>query len=163
MIYLVRHAHAGDKHHWDRPDHLRPLSRTGWQETAGLLTRLGGFAVTAVISSPTTRCVQTVDELAARRRITLTVDARLGRDAGPAKVRGLMAELGDSADAVLCTHGEVIGSLLAALRREGAPIPQGAEWPKSSTWLLDTVDGAVTAADYLPPLRIYEPAPSRGG
>ena len=161
MIYLVRHAHAGDKRQWDRPDHLRPLSPSGWREAAGLLTRLGGFAVTAVISSPTTRCVQTVDELAARRRLTLTVDARLGRDAGPGTVRELIAELGDAAGAVLCTHGEVIGAFLTALRREGAPIPDDAEWPKSSTWLLDTVDGAVTAAGYLPPLRIYEAASAR--
>jgi broad specificity phosphatase PhoE len=158
VIYLVRHAHAGDKRHWDRPDHLRPLSRTGWREATGLLTRLGGFAVTAVISSPTTRCVQTVDELAASRRLTLAVDARLARDAHPDGVRELMGELSDDGGTVLCTHGEVIGALLAALRREGGPIPDDAEWPKSSTWLLDTADGRITGADYLPPLRIYEPA-----
>ena len=158
MIYLVRHAHAGDKQQWNRPDHLRPLSRTGWQETAGLLTRLGGFAVTAVVSSPTTRCVQTVDELAARRRLPIAVDARLSRDAGAGHVRNLISELGEDAATLLCTHGEVIGALLTALRRDGAPIPADAEWPKASIWLLDTEHGAVTGASYLPPLRIHEPA-----
>ena len=59
MIFLVRHAHAGDKRLWDQPDDLRPLTASGWQEAHGLLRRLGGFDISGIISSPATRCVQT--------------------------------------------------------------------------------------------------------
>ncbi|MCW2502532.1 MAG: putative hydrolase [Actinomycetia bacterium] len=158
MILLVRHAQAGDQHRWSRADHLRPLSPQGWQEAAGLLARLGGFAVTGVIASPTTRCVQTVDELAARRRIGISVDARLGRYAGLAHLRELLSELDDDEATLLCTHGEVIGPLLTAARSGGAPIPPDAGWPTASTWLLDTAAGRITGADYLPPLRSHERA-----
>lgn len=38
MPYLVRHAHASDKHAWTGPDRLRPLSEPGRREAHGLLT-----------------------------------------------------------------------------------------------------------------------------
>ena len=40
MLLLVRHAHAGDKGHWQGPDTLRPLSGAGQAEAAGLVARL---------------------------------------------------------------------------------------------------------------------------
>lgn len=39
MLFLVRHAHAGDKLQWQGPD-LRPLSLAGQAEAAGLVIRL---------------------------------------------------------------------------------------------------------------------------
>jgi hypothetical protein len=50
MAYLVRHAHAGDKHHWVGPDHDRPLSVAGQDEARGLLTRLGGYPISRILS-----------------------------------------------------------------------------------------------------------------
>jgi 8-oxo-dGTP diphosphatase len=165
VIYLVRHAHAGAKHAWKGPDGLRPISRAGWREVAGLLAQLRGAELSAVLSSPATRCVQTVDRIAAEHGLTVATDARLGPDSTQDQFLALIAELGrDGEDGrtLLCSHGEVIGVLLAALRDRGAPIPASAEWPKGSTWILDGSAGAVTGAHYLPPVRVDEPAAYHG-
>jgi hypothetical protein len=47
-------------------------------------------------------------------------------------------------DAVLCTHGELIGQLLGRLRRAGSPIATDATWPKGSTWVLDPSADQIT-------------------
>src|SRR4051794_34979738 len=103
MIFLVRHAHAGDKRTWSGPDDTRPLSSTGRGEAAGLMARLGGFHISAVVSSPALRCVQTVDELASSRKLPVLVDQRLRREATADEV----LEFAPYDGLVLCTHGEV--------------------------------------------------------
>jgi broad specificity phosphatase PhoE len=70
MPYLSRHAHAGDKRAWAGPDLVRPLSGTGRCEAHGLLTQLRDYPISRILSSPTVRCLQTVEPLAARRRLT---------------------------------------------------------------------------------------------
>jgi len=157
MIYLVRHAHAGTKGSWPGSDHLRPLSETGRRESRGLLIRFGGVSISAIASSPSTRCIQTVQELAGQRSLLIKIDKRLTADADVERTLDwLLAD--DQADAVLCTHGELIGELFRRLRQQGAPIHPRAGWPKGSTWRLDIAAGAVTGATYLPPLATSDPA-----
>lgn len=152
MIFLVRHAHAGDKSAWRAADELRPLSPRGWQESAGIVRRLGGFDLTAALASPALRCVQTVEELADERGLPLEIDDRLRRDADPAEILELAAD--EAYDrAVLCTHGELIGAVLALLRARGVALPADAEWPKGSTWLLDLDDRDAAEVVFLPALR----------
>jgi broad specificity phosphatase PhoE len=152
MIYLVRHAHAGNKQAWRGPDEHRPLSASGAAEARGLLTQLAPFPVTAIVSSPAVRCQQTVTELAARHELRVRVDARLGVHADLAETVDLLFSA--RADGtVLCTHGEVIERVLHALRAGGAPVSADAAWPKGSTWVLRGDGARITAADYLPPLR----------
>jgi phosphohistidine phosphatase SixA len=162
VFYLVRHAHAGDKHAWNKADDLRPLSGSGWQEVAGLLTRLRASEITRVLSSPARRCVQTVDGLAAGRGLSVRAEARLGREARPEQLLGLVSEYGDGEAVVACSHGEVIGAVLTRLHRRGGPVPAGAEWPKGSVWILHTAAGVVTSTSYLPPLRIDDPVAYHG-
>jgi 8-oxo-dGTP diphosphatase len=153
VIYLVRHADAGDKHAWTASDDLRPLSPGGWDEAAGLISALGDLPVRAVVSSPAVRCVQTVKDLARRHGLPIHCDTRLGRDA---RVQGALTLLTEVArtDTVVCSHGELIGALLFRLREQGVPVPRGADSAKGSAWLLDTTGGAVVGARYLPPLRV---------
>jgi phosphohistidine phosphatase SixA len=63
MPYLVRHAHASDKHAWTGPDRLRPLSEPGRREAHGVLTQLRDYPITRILSSPAARCLQTVEPL----------------------------------------------------------------------------------------------------
>jgi 8-oxo-dGTP diphosphatase len=156
-IYLVRHAHAGDKRLWHRPDQVRPLSRLGWQEVTGLTALLTGVPIAAVLSSPALRCVQTVRALAADRRLPVCTDGRLDRAADATDLLAVIAEQPAHRDTLLCSHGEGIGALLLRLRRDGLVLPGDAVWPKGSTWILDAPAGVVTAARYLPPCR-PEPA-----
>jgi broad specificity phosphatase PhoE len=152
MIYLLRHAHAGNKKNWQGPDDQRPLSATGRREAAGLLVRLAALPVSTVLSSPALRCLQTVGPLAGQRGLPVGLDGRLhvGAEVEQAAALLLSPDLGD---AVLCTHGELIGELIQRLRDGGAPIAADAEWPKGSTWVLRPDGGRVAEATYLPPLR----------
>jgi broad specificity phosphatase PhoE len=151
VIYLVRHGDAGDKRAWRGADALRPLSPAGHREAAGLLVRLRAEPVARIVSSPAPRCPQTVWPLAAQRRLRVDLDPRLDVDATADQAAALMLAptLGD---AVLCTHGELIGQLLGRLRDAGAPIPTDAAWPKGSTWKLRPSGRRIVEVSYLPPL-----------
>ena len=69
MPYPVRHAHAGNKRAWAGPDSARPLSIAGRQEAHGLLTRLRDYPISRILSSPSVRCLQTVEPLAKDRAL----------------------------------------------------------------------------------------------
>jgi phosphohistidine phosphatase SixA len=154
MPYLLRHAHAGNKRAWQGPDRLRPLSGAGHREANGLLTQLRDYPITRIVSSPTVRCLQTVEPLALRRGLRVERADALAVDADP---DGLVALLLDPAasEAVLCSHGELIG---AVLNRLVAPDQDddSLTWPKGSTWVLDVAAGHVQHSRYLPPLRLQD-------
>jgi broad specificity phosphatase PhoE len=154
MPYLLRHAHAGNKRAWQGPDTLRPLSGAGRREANGLPAQLRDYPITRIVSSPTARCLETVEPLARQRGLQVERADVLGVDADP---DGLVALLLDPAasKAVLCTHGELIGT---ALKRLVGPDHNGdsLSWPKGSTWVLDVAGGQVQQSRYLPPLRLQE-------
>ena len=62
-VYLIRHAQAGDRGHGPR-DKYRPLSDKGQRRAAELATMLGDAPISRIVSSPATRCTQTVQPLA---------------------------------------------------------------------------------------------------
>jgi phosphohistidine phosphatase SixA len=151
MIYLVRHAHAGNKAEWDGPDQARPLSATGQRQAAGLVAQLGRYPIHRVLSSPADRCRQSVAPLARHRRLAVEVTGVLGVDA---TADGVLDLLGDPTlgHAVLCTHGELIGQVFAKLLADGLELPGRPRWQKGSTWVLDRDGGHVAEASYLEPL-----------
>ena len=165
MLLLVRHAHAGDKRHWQGPDSVRPLSVTGQAEAAGLLVRLEDYPIGRILSSPTVRCQQTVQPLAFDRHLDIEPLLALGVAADLMVVLALLGDL-QAQDAVVCTHGEVIGQVLARLVTDGLAVDQPLAWPKGSTWLLEGPDGHLAVGRYLPPLALADvlipPSVSRG-
>jgi broad specificity phosphatase PhoE len=160
-LYLVRHGHAGNKRAWQGNDNDRPLSETGRREAEGLVALLRGYPIGTIVSSPAVRCSQTVQPLAAARRLPIRLDQLLEVGADTDDVLARLFER-EHDDVVWCTHGELIGVLLERLRRDGAPIQRQAEWPKGSVWLREPAAGAVRTATYLPPRRGSRP-PDRGG
>jgi broad specificity phosphatase PhoE len=153
MLLLVRHANAGDKSLWQGPDSLRPLSSAGRAEAAGLVFRLSDYPIERLLTSPTVRCRQTVQPLAHDRRLPIEPAPALAATAGLGEVLTLL-EGPELQDAVLCTHGEVIGQVLVRLVADGLAVDQPLAWPKGSTWLLDGANGQVKVARYLPPLSL---------
>jgi broad specificity phosphatase PhoE len=162
MPYLVRHAHAGDKRAWAGPDRLRPLSGPGRREAHGLLTQLRDYPITRILSSPAVRCLQTVEPLARRRGLPVEPDQILGVDADPAALVALVLDPAVG-EAVLCSHGELIGAVLERL--VGHDLDDDVEliWPKGSTWVLAVEDGHLRQHRYLPPLRLHDAEASRWG
>jgi phosphohistidine phosphatase SixA len=151
MRLLVRHAHAGDKHHWSGPDAERPLSIRGWSQAEGLLDTLADLPVERLLTSPSLRCRQTLLPLAAALDLDLEWVDDLGVDGDTDHVVELLAAP-DSDGAVLCTHGEVLGDLLARLRARGDRPAEGRlRYEKGSTWVLEEAADGRLHARYLPP------------
>jgi len=111
---LLRHASAGDRFHWDGEDHLRPLDERGHRQAAELVDKLVPLGVLRIVSSPYTRCVETVEPLASALRLEVEPDDRLAEGAGAAA-----AELLREEGVVACTHGDVIHALLGRHMKKG--------------------------------------------
>jgi phosphohistidine phosphatase SixA len=151
MRLLVRHAHAGHKRHWSGPDAERPLSIRGWAQAEGLLDTLGDLRVERLLTSPSLRCRQTLLPLAAALDLDLESVDDLGTDGDVDHLVELLAAP-DSDGAVLCTHGEVLGGLLARLRTRGDIAAEGRpRYEKGSTWVLEGAAAGRLHARYLPP------------
>ena len=145
-LLLVRHAVALRRSDWTKPDHLRPLSPRGYDQAERLADQLRPFGVDRILSSPSTRCVETVQPLAARLGLPVEELPQLGEGSGAAAA-GLVDGLGSAV--VLCTHGDVLPEVLLALvpgvERDGdGEVPCA----KGSTWVV-TDDRA--SARYLAP------------
>lgn len=111
-LTIVRHAHAGHKRQWHRPDEERPLDELGVRQARALPAALGDRHVSRIVSSPAVRCLQTVSPLADELGLAIEVWTDLGPDGFAPRI--LSACFGDERfdDAVLCTHGELLQPLL---------------------------------------------------
>lgn len=149
MLYLVRHAKAGERRQFDGDDELRPLSTAGQRQAAAIARKLVKRDVTVLVSSPFVRCVQTLEPLAHLLREPVHIDERLAEGSSFASVMELFASLPEGA--VLCSHGDVIPDVMDALVRRGCEIASEPEWRKASTWVLRRDDGVFTSARAWPP------------
>jgi 8-oxo-dGTP diphosphatase len=147
-VYLVRHAKAGSRSRYDGDDRQRPLSDKGRAQADALAARLATAGVTALLSSPYIRCVQTLEPLAASVGLPVEPTPSLAEGAGPDAALALV----ESADAplALCSHGDVIGDLVSRLVRRGVTVC-GDGLEKGSVWVLTVEAGTVTSARYDPP------------
>ena len=153
MLYLVRHGHAGSKAKWKGPDVARPLSAQGRKEALGLIERLRAHPLGRMLSSPTERCLQTVQPLAGRLGRPVEPSEALGVDGTGLGVAQLLYD--PALDrAVLCTHGEIIGKVFDELERAGLELSDPPRWPKGSTWILELNSGHGWKGIYLAPLAV---------
>jgi phosphohistidine phosphatase SixA len=151
MAYLVRHAHAGSKHAWSGPDALRPLSEVGHAQAVGLVDRLSDWPVTRILSSPSTRCLQTVAPLAADRGLQIETVEALAVDGDARRVLRMLI-VPALATAVLCTHGEVIGAVLNYTGEAGLRLPDPPQREKGSVWVVEGGHGLLLEARYVGPV-----------
>ena len=148
-LYVIRHADAGSRGSWVASDDQRPLSRRGHGQAAGLVGLLAAVTVDRVLSSPSLRCVQTVEPLAEARGLSVEVHDALA-EGGWRDAVGLLSELAGT-HAALCSHGDVIPELIDAVAAQGVQIADARRWQKGSVWTLHTSDGRFTHATYSPP------------
>ena len=116
-LLVIRHAKACKRGSWDGPDPLRPLNEHGEDQARALSGLLHAYGVSRVLTSSSTRCVQTVQPYADEQVVTLEEISELseeGYDEG--KSRDLLSGLMASPDpSVLCSHRPVLPELLAIL------------------------------------------------
>ena len=151
-LYLVRHAHAGDRSDFDGPDRQRPLSSRGWRQAEGLRDALADAGITRLVASPFVRCIQTLEPLAAKLGVPVEPDERLEEGAG---ARGALELAGAlrAAPAAFCSHGDVIPDILDELLRRGLELRDELRWQKASAWVLAWDGDRLATGRYLPPPR----------
>lgn len=121
-VVVLRHARARSRRAWRGDDRRRPLLRTGELDAERLVPLLAAYGVTEVVSSTSTRCLQTVDPFVrvtgwtVRSEKVLTEERSTGAGVGRL-VAGLLEE---RAPTVVCTHRPVLPEVFAAL---GVPDP----------------------------------------
>ena len=155
-LTIVRHAHAGHKREWTGPDLERPLDDLGWRQTTALTELLDAHVVSRIVSSPAVRCLQTVAALAERRDVAVETWLELGPDGSASRVATACFGNPAFADAVLCTHGEVLSELLRRpdIARAAARHDPGRDalLTKGSAWRLGVrLDGTVSSLTHLLP------------
>jgi 8-oxo-(d)GTP phosphatase len=148
--YLVRHAKAGDRRTWSGDDLSRPLSKTGRRQAKGLVRVLSDRVIERIVSSPATRCVDTVRPLADQRALPIEPRDEVLEGAPLSGVLGLLDEL-RSIPSVLCGHGDLIPAVVEHLEAHGAVVGPEHGWKKGSVWVLEREAGLVVRATYVPP------------
>ena len=151
-LFVIRHAHAGSRHDWDGPDHLRPLDEKGWRQAQAIADLLADEGTKRVVSSPIVRCVQTLEGLADKIGLPILIDERLAEGAGGAAALELVDELRGTS-AAICSHGDVVPDLLDALVERGLELPRRRKWQKGSIWALEGDRDQLTTGHYVPPPR----------
>lgn len=154
-VYLVRHADAGSRAKWTSADELRPLVPNGRYQAADLVTVLGELGIAQIFSSPYRRCIETVAPLGAALGIPVFIDDALAEGPGGPALKLLRSLSADNV--VLCSHGDIIPSLLEALEREdGLMVGSDARCQKASTWIVEPSSsrpGYFSSLSYVPPPR----------
>lgn len=139
-ILLLRHASAGSRGKWKGEDLARPLDKRGRRQAEALLGQLDSYPISRILSSPYTRCLQTVEPLAGRLGLEIEARDELTEGGGSGEVRELLRRIADDT-AVVCSHGDVILDLVGWER----------EARKGSLWILERDGDAFAPAVYLPP------------
>lgn len=151
-LFVVRHAHAGQRSRWTGEDHERPLSARGQSQAAQLADVLASADPVRILSAPAVRCAQTVEPLAARTGVPVAVDVRIAEGASSAGIAELEQELRTSGEVVVaCSHGDVIPLLLDRLLAHGMRPSRDLVWQKASTWTIERDGDGWGAASYAPP------------
>jgi phosphohistidine phosphatase SixA len=148
-LYLVRHARAGSRQRWQKADELRPLSKVGRKQAAGIAQARARSGITRIVSSPFVRCRETVEPLARKLRSEVELSDALAEGAPVGQTMRLVEKFLDQ-EVVLCSHGDVLGNVLEHFASAGVKL-EGNRLDKACTWVLEVVGGEVVAARYVPP------------
>jgi 8-oxo-dGTP diphosphatase len=147
-VFVVRHAKAGSRRRFEGDDRVRPLSRNGRAQAKAITQLLAHCDIARVLTSPYTRCIETVAPLAKKLGLEVELDECLAEGADWSRSLDLVEHA--TAPLALCSHGDVIGDLMHHLDQRGVPLDDD-RIEKGSTWVLQVEEGEVVKARYLPP------------
>ena len=126
-LVVLRHARARKRDGWDGEDAERPLTGAGRRDAEALAPLLAAYGVTRVVSSDSTRCLQTVSPYADEHVLAVETEPGLSEEEwSPASVRSVLEVLlAGKEGAVICTHRPVLPEVLGALGLEEEPLAPG--------------------------------------
>lgn len=149
-LILVRHAIAMRRRDWIGRDELRPLTPRGERQAEALAGVLEPLGVDRVLSSPSVRCIDTIQPFAARTGLVVELldELREGSDLEPLPL--LESLTGTPA---VCSHGDVLLALLGTLAGGAEKIdgPDLDTFQKGSFWVLETAEADAVTARYVAP------------
>ncbi|MDA8102700.1 MAG: phosphoglycerate mutase family protein [Nitrospiraceae bacterium] len=144
IIYLVRHAKAGHRGHDLVLDRHRHLTSSGLGQAKEIAGYFAVHPVERIISSPYTRCFETVAPAAEQLGLKVETSEALAEETTLPRLQALLEELAGQADPVaLCSHGNVVP---AALQLMGKFSPEALACAKGSVTRFDTRTGRL---DYI--------------
>ncbi len=146
QLYMVRHANAGQRRQ-DGRDLYRPLSNDGRRRADELVEVFAGCAIDRLLSSPATRCAQTLGPLAGDRRLEVVECAELWEGTDVDDVLAAMEQIGTES-VVACSHGDVIPAMIDVLSGRGMPV-SGRGCELGSIWVLEFDGGAWRSGRYV--------------
>lgn len=116
-LVVLRHGKARSRDTWHEDDRLRPLIQRGLRQARQLVPVLAAYGVNRIVSSSSTRCVETLRPYADATGWKLEQEDRLSeQDATPESIAEIVDELVSGEDSVvLCTHRPVLPSVFDAL------------------------------------------------
>ena len=119
-LILVRHAHAVSRGDWSHADPERPLDKAGRARAQALAPVLAAYGPERVVTSPSTRCAETVQPFASAYGVPLKTRKGLseeGFEADPAKAEAhLLRLVATGGPVAVCSHGPVVPALLDVVR-----------------------------------------------
>lgn len=133
-VLLVRHAQAGDRLAGHR-DIYRPLSVDGHARARSLADLLAPVGPSRILSSPATRCVQTVEPLAAHLGLEVETQPDLWEGTPTSHVLAVLTQHQERT-LVACSHGDIIPAVIETMAADGADV-RGRGCEKGSIWLAD--------------------------
>jgi 8-oxo-dGTP diphosphatase len=133
-LVVLRHSDARSRKRWSHDDRHRPLLATGKRQAGRLSPVLAAYDVRRLVSSTSTRCVQTLEPYAAASGSKLRTERRLSEeDASRGAVLQVMSGLVDwleerpatAGGVVVCTHRPVLPWVFDAVGLEDPRLAAG--------------------------------------
>jgi broad specificity phosphatase PhoE len=148
-VHLIRHAKAKNRLTWEDDDRLRPLKNRGRKEAEAIAARLGEEPLARLVSSPFTRCVQTLEPLAVALDLPIETTDLLAEGADGERAVDLMLSLAGEGPVACCTHGDVLFDVVGVVGGSGVELDGPRAAPVASTWVLTAKDGRFVGARFV--------------
>lgn len=117
-LVVLRHGKAMPHEQWDGPDHTRPLSHRGLEQSRSVAGGIAAFGPEVLVTSTAARCVATIAPTAERLGLEVKHSRGISQDAyagdGARVRRQVEKRLDRRVTAVLCSHGPVIPQIISA-------------------------------------------------
>ena len=150
-VFLVRHATAGTRNHADPKDHERHLDENGRHQASMLIDLLADAKITWIASSPSPRCTETVEPLAAARSLEVKPREALHESSDIDDAWDLLEKAARrKGDVVLCSHGDIIPDLIRRAQLRGMDVPGKSGCSKGSVWALEWDTDRFVRGTYTP-------------
>ena len=150
LIFVIRHAEAGNRERWTAPDDLRPLTKGGRLQAERIAERFADEPFVQVLSSPFVRCMQTVSPLAEARGSSVEARDDLAEGQPTSYLEKAILEAEGEGPTAICVHGDALRALLDDLIERGIAHRVRRATKKGATWVVEVHDGAIVAARHVP-------------